>query len=75
MATTRVEMQPLLENEYELRRQQESTPNNRGAVSGGARVDIAPLDSRCTRLFSGITIVLSIGLLVYLFIFGLSHFN
>ena len=57
MATTRVEMQPLLENESELQRQQESTPNNRGAGSDGAGVDIAPLDSRCTRLFSGITLV------------------
>ena len=54
-----VEMQPLLENESEVRRQQESrsTTTNRGAGSEGARVDIAPLDSRCTRLFSGITLV------------------
>ena len=48
MATTRVEMQPLLENESEVQRQQESTNNNRGAGSGGTRVDIAPLDSMST---------------------------
>ena len=57
MATTRVEMQPLLENNSEVQRQQESTNNNRGAGNGGARVNIAPLDSRCTQILKDATIV------------------
>ena len=57
MATTRVEMQPLLENNSEVQRQQESTNNNRGAGNGGARVNIAPLDSRCTQILKVATIV------------------
>ena len=73
MATTRVEMQPLLENESELRRQQESTNSNRGAGSGGARmdVDIAPPDSRCTRIFSGITLVFILFVYFWLIFFQL----
>ena len=71
MATTRVEMQPLLENESELRRQQESTTNNRGAGSGGARVDIAPLDSRCTQIFSIATLVFILFVYFWLILFQL----
>ena len=57
MATTRVEMQPLLENNSEVQRQQESTSSNRGARNGGARVNIVPLDSRCTQILKVATIV------------------
>ena len=71
MATTRVEMQPLLENESELRRQQESTNSNRGAGSGGARMDIAPPYSRCNRIFSGITLVFILFVYFWLIFFQL----
>ena len=71
MATTSVEMQPLLENVSEVRRQQESTNNNRGVGSGGARVDISPLDSRCTRFFSVVTLVFILFLYFWLILFQL----
>ena len=71
MATTRVEMQPLLENVPEVRRQQESANNNRGARSGGARVDIAPLDSRCTRIFSVATLVFIVFVYFWLILYQL----
>ena len=71
MATTRVEMQPLLKNVSEVRRQQESANNNRGARSGGARLDIAPLDSRCTRIFSVATLVFIVFVYFWLILYQL----
>ena len=71
MATTRVEMQPLLENVSEVRRQQESTNNNRGVGSGGARVDISPPDSRCTRILSVATLVFIVFVYFWLILYQL----
>ena len=72
MATTRVEMQPLLENQSEVRRQQESTTNNRGAESDGAGVTMDPLDSRCTSISRDATLVYVLIVYFWLILFQLT---